>query len=41
MEGGDVYRPLGGDKRNTEEQDEKDLDVEKGGHRHPLKTHGS
>lgn len=36
-----VYRPLGGNKGNAEEQDKKDLNVEKGGHCHPLKTHDS
>lgn len=37
----DVYIPLGGDKGNAEEQDKKDLDVEKGGHCRPLETHDS
>lgn len=41
QEGAGVYRPLGGDEGNAEEEDEKDLNVEKGGHGHPLKTHGS
>lgn len=37
----DVHTPLGGDKGDAEEQDEKDLHVEEGGHCHPLETHDS
>lgn len=36
-----VYTPLGGDEGNAEQQDKKDLNVEKGGHGHPLETHAS